>query len=83
MRVNVKDRGPGVAPESAEAIFAPYARNDHSGQRGAGLGLALCRAIAQVHGGSLTVSRRQSGGARFTLQLPLATQPPAAEQEAP
>lgn len=83
MRISVKDRGPGVALEAEDAIFEPYARNDHSGQRGAGLGLALCRAIAQLHGGTLSVGRRKGGGARFTLALPLAPQPHAVEQELP
>lgn len=83
MRISVKDRGPGVAPDAVDAIFEPYARNDHSGQRGAGLGLALCRAIAQLHDGTLTVSPRKGGGARFTLSLPLVAQPHVAEQELP
>jgi len=64
--ISVKDRGPGIADEERELIFEPYRRGDQSGpreSRGAGLGLALCRAIAAAHGGSLTVSRRTGVGA--------------------
>jgi two-component system sensor histidine kinase KdpD len=79
LQVAVKDRGPGIPPEQHEAIFQPYARNDHSGQRGAGLGLAVCRAIAQAHGGSLTLRARAGGGSCFTLTLPVDAQPPHKE----
>jgi two-component system, OmpR family, sensor histidine kinase KdpD len=75
----VKDRGPGIAPNEQELIFEPYRRGDQSGSResrGAGLGLALCQAIAQAHGGNLTVRRRSGGGSSFIATLPLdATQP--------
>lgn len=68
--LSVKDRGPGIPATQSESIFEPYARNDTSGQRGAGLGLAVCRAIAQAHGGRLGVRRRNGGGSSFTLTLP-------------
>lgn len=71
MQVSVKDCGKFIAPELHARIFQPYARNDQSGQRGAGLGLALCRAIALAHGGSLALCPRQGGGNCFTLTLPL------------
>jgi two-component system sensor histidine kinase KdpD len=70
----VKDRGPGIAPAEQTLIFEPYRRCDQSGSResrGAGLGLALCRAIAQAHGGNLTVRRRSGGGSSFIATLPL------------
>lgn len=79
LRVSVKDRGPGIAAEQHDAIFEPYSRNDHSGQRGAGLGLAVCRAIAVAHGGTLTVRRRNAGGSNFTLALPIDARQPERE----
>jgi two-component system sensor histidine kinase KdpD len=79
MRVSVKDRGPGIPAEDFQTIFEPYARNDLSGQRGAGLGLALCRAIAQAHGGSLNLRRRSGGGNSFTLAMPIDEQVPLGE----
>lgn len=77
--VTVKDRGPGIPADKLESIFAPYARGDHSGQRGSGLGLAVCRAIAKVHGGTLTARRRSGGGSNFTLSLPVEPAPSATE----
>lgn len=77
--VSVKDRGPGIPEAEQEAIFKPYARNDQSGQRGAGLGLALCRAIAEAHGGCLTLRRRTGGGSNFVLTLPVDAQQPGKE----
>jgi two-component system sensor histidine kinase KdpD len=78
----VKDSGPQIAKDRYEAIFAPYARGDQSGPRGAGLGLALCRAIAEAHQGRLTVAPRSSSGEPgegnvFTLTLPVEAQQPA------
>lgn len=71
LRVCVKDRGPGIPEAQQQEIFEPYRRNDRSGQRGAGLGLALCKAIAIAHGGALTLRRRDAGGSSFRLALPV------------
>jgi two-component system, OmpR family, sensor histidine kinase KdpD len=79
MEVAVKDRGPDIPADRQQAIFEPYARNDQSGQRGAGLGLALCRAIAQAHKGTLGLRRRNRGGNVFVLSLPLAAEQPAGD----
>jgi len=74
--LSVKDRGPGLAAGDESRVFEPFYRGrDASDSRGAGLGLALCRAIAAAHGGSLGVSRRARGGCRFTLALAVAEQP--------
>ncbi|MEO6293526.1 MAG: ATP-binding protein [Burkholderiaceae bacterium] len=75
--VTVKDRGPGISEAAQDVIFKPYMRSDQSDQRGAGLGLALCKAIAQAHDGQLAFSARKSGGSNFSLTLPVDTQPPA------
>lgn len=79
LTISVKDRGPGIAAQEQELIFEPYRRGDQSGQRGAGLGLALCRAIAVAHGGSLTVRPRSGGGSCFVATLPLAEPQPQTE----
>lgn len=73
--VCVNDRGPEIPERKHQTIFEPYFRDDQSGQRGAGLGLAVCRAIATAHGGSLTLRRRTGGGNSFMLSLPLDMQP--------
>lgn len=75
MLVMVKDRGEGIPDAEQDTIFEPYARGDRAGPRGAGLGLAVCRAIAQAHGGRLVLRRRQGGGSSFVLSLPLEVQP--------
>jgi two-component system sensor histidine kinase KdpD len=85
LRLTVKDSGPQIPADKYETIFAPYARGDQSGPRGAGLGLALCRAIAESHQGRLTVASRfevgETGeGNVFTLTLPIEAQQPGGMQ---
>ncbi len=79
LTVTVKDHGPGISEAAQAVIFKPYTRSDQSGQRGAGLGLALCKAIAHAHGGQLSFRPRKSGGSSFALTLPIETQPAAKE----
>ena len=75
----VSDRGNGIPTAEHAAIFRPYSRGDRSGQRGAGLGLAVCDAIARAHGGTLAVADRTGGGSRFCLHLPVEPQQPLEE----
>lgn len=67
----IHDRGDGVAAGEELAIFEPFRRGDRSGKRGAGLGLAVCRAIARAHGGELIRMARPGGGSSFVLHLPV------------
>jgi len=67
--VRVRDTGIGIPPENIPRIFEPFWTDK---TRGTGLGLALCRKIAQEHGGSLTVESVVGGGTTFTVTLPLA-----------
>jgi two-component system sensor histidine kinase KdpD len=79
MIVQVADRGPGLAPEEAERVFEKFYRGQQATaatSRGAGLGLAICRAIMQAHGGRIWAENRVDGGACFSLSLPLAASPP-------
>jgi signal transduction histidine kinase len=74
--VCVHDSGPGIPPESLPYIFGRFYRVDKSRNRsegGSGLGLAIARQLARAHGGDLTVANHPSGGAVFTLVLPLDT----------
>jgi signal transduction histidine kinase len=66
--VDVDDNGPGVPVETRELIFRPFVSQD---VQGTGLGLAVASELAAVMGGSLRVTDRPGGGARFTLELPL------------
>jgi two-component system sensor histidine kinase KdpD len=74
--IAVRDRGPGVPAALRERIFEAFQRGDDAAaSRGAGVGLALCRAIARVHGGELRLRPRAHGGAAFELWLPPAGAP--------
>lgn len=71
--VTVTDTGPGIPASEREAIFRRLYRGDSSrSQRGLGLGLSLVKAIVEAHGGKVTVADAPSGGAQFSLRVPLA-----------
>ena len=83
--VAVADEGPGVAPAMRSAVFERFTRADRARGRdtgGAGLGLALCAAIVQVHDGTIRLDESATTGARFVVRLP-AAEPPAAAQPSP
>jgi two-component system sensor histidine kinase KdpD len=70
-RIAVADHGPGIPAGEEELIFAKLYRGTGSPPApGAGLGLAICRGIAQAHGGSIMAETRPQGGAQITLTLP-------------
>jgi two-component system, OmpR family, sensor histidine kinase KdpD len=73
VRVVVDDNGPGLPPGDAERLFKKFQRGrEESNTGGAGLGLAICRAIITAHGGTITAASRPGGGARFAFTLPTA-----------
>ncbi|HZA19529.1 MAG TPA: HAMP domain-containing sensor histidine kinase [Actinomycetota bacterium] len=75
--VSVEDAGPGLDAEALEHAFDRFWRRDPSRSRttgGTGLGLAIVDAVARSHGGTVTAENRPSGGARFTLRLPIDSQ---------
>ena len=65
--VAVRDRGPGIAPEHREAVFEPFwtARSE-----GLGLGLPICRAIVQAHGGRIVAVSNPDRGVTLRFELP-------------
>ncbi len=67
-RISVSDSGTGIPPPIMERMFEPFVT---SKARGTGLGLAISRRIVQQHGGKLTAANRESGGAVFTVELPV------------
>jgi two-component system sensor histidine kinase DctS len=68
--LSVADSGPGVAPEDQAHIFDAFFSTKEGGM---GMGLAICRSIAEAHHGRIEVARdAELGGARFTVRLPLA-----------
>ena len=71
----VADQGPGIPPENQPHIFERFYRLDASrGSRdgGAGLGLALVRWVAHLHGGKVTLTTSSKAGSTFTVELPAA-----------
>lgn len=64
----VADRGPGVSPSLAEAIFHPFVTTK---TEGLGVGLAISRSIVESHGGNLTYEDNPEGGAIFVVSLPV------------
>ena len=72
----VWDNGPGIPAGQEQAIFDKFARgNKESAIPGVGLGLAICQAIVDVHGGTISASNRPEGGASFRVTLPGETPP--------
>ncbi|TAN46835.1 MAG: sensor histidine kinase KdpD [Methylococcaceae bacterium] len=82
VEISVADHGPGIPQGLEERLFEKFYRVRHeSAQSGVGLGLAICRAIVEAHGGSIRAHNRPHGGAVFALVLPLNQAPPEIEQE--
>ena len=84
VRVMVYDNGPGLPRGREEAIFEKFTRGEkESAKPGVGLGLAICRAIVEAHGGTIAADKSPLGGAAFVFTLPTGTppQPPEIEEE--
>lgn len=72
VRVTCDDAGPGLPPGESSRLFDKFQRGNEEGATiGAGLGLAICRAIVRAHGGDISASTRPEGGARFVFTLPI------------
>ena len=75
--IEIADRGPGLPPVNPSRLFEKFYRAGQSKPRtGAGLGLAICRGIVQLHGGRIQAENRHGGGAVFRFSLPLEGEPP-------
>jgi two-component system sensor histidine kinase KdpD len=75
--IAVEDDGPGLPEGDTERLFAKFQRGrDEGNTGGAGLGLAICRAIVNAHGGTISALRRAGGGTHFVFTLPKAGPPP-------
>jgi two-component system sensor histidine kinase KdpD len=81
-QLQVTDEGPGFGAGEEERVFEKLVRGSGSPSvPGAGLGLAICRGIAQAHGGSIRAASGPGGGAQVTLTLPIEGTPPVWPQE--
>jgi two-component system sensor histidine kinase KdpD len=79
VRVVVDDNGPGLPPGPSERLFAKFQRGRDDAEAGAaggaGLGLAICKAIIDAHGGYIAATHRPGGGARFVFTVPTVEAP--------
>jgi len=71
VEIMISDTGPGVTAELKEKLFLPYFSTK---KRGTGLGLAIVSRIVEDHHGSIRVEENEPVGARFILELPVATE---------
>ncbi|MEO9476691.1 MAG: ATP-binding protein [Cyclobacteriaceae bacterium] len=84
VNIKVKDTGVGIDPEDLEHVFDRfYQASTNKNAGGTGVGLALSKEIAQLHGGDLTATSQVGQGTEFTLSMPksiLATKPKSAPE---
>ncbi|MBW3615873.1 MAG: HAMP domain-containing histidine kinase [Actinobacteria bacterium] len=84
--IDVVDSGPGIGPADRERVFERFVQLDQTSTRshgGTGLGLYLCRQVAALLGGTLTLSEADEGGCCFTLTLPAVPPQPAGAERPP
>jgi two-component system sensor histidine kinase KdpD len=83
-QIRVADNGPGLPAGSEQTVFDKFFRGSSiapDGRRGVGLGLAICRAIVEAHGGRISAANRSAGGAEFLIVLPCDVPPPRIRDE--
>jgi len=74
LTVSVEDDGPGIPEGEREEVFRPFYRLDHARSQDSGstgLGLAIARDIARIHGGDIALSRSALGGLKAVLKVPV------------
>jgi two-component system cell cycle sensor histidine kinase PleC len=77
--IEVSDNGPGIAPEKIERVFQPFSQIDNRYGRqsgGTGLGLALVKGLAELHGGHARIESQLGRGTRVSVYFPLAMESP-------
>jgi two-component system sensor histidine kinase KdpD len=78
--VELADYGPGITPGDEERIFEKFVRGP-AAAGGIGLGLTICRAIINAHGGRIWAENRKGGGVVFRFALPISEHPPVVETD--
>ena len=68
IKLRVSDEGDGIAEQDRNRVFQPFFRGEGSGSTG--VGLAICKAVIEAHGGTIALERTPGGGATFTVTMP-------------
>jgi two-component system, OmpR family, sensor histidine kinase KdpD len=68
---SVADHGPGLAPGEENKVFEKFYRGPSTRPGGLGLGLSIARQLVEAHGGQIIAQNRETGGARFSIRLPI------------
>lgn len=71
--IHIADNGKGISPEEVPFIFERYYRGNSQRKKkqGLGLGLPICRLLAQANGGTIELLQTESTGTQFLLMLPV------------
>ncbi|RLA39731.1 MAG: hypothetical protein DRQ64_06270 [Gammaproteobacteria bacterium] len=79
LRINIRDTGPGIAPDNLKRVFEPFERLDADikGVEGSGVGLALSKALVEAMGGVLGLDSQLGKGSTFWIELPIIEHDPA------
>jgi len=73
IRIEIADKGVGIPPEKLESIFGAFEQGEDQAKMGLGLGLSICKALVELHGGAIVAqSDEANGGATFVIDLPCA-----------
>jgi PAS domain S-box-containing protein len=86
LKISVNDAGIGMSPDGFAQLFTPFSQIDSGLSRkfeGTGLGLALVRVLAELHGGTVAVESAEGQGSRFTVWLPFRAATPDESNDAP
>ncbi|MBI1281780.1 MAG: DUF4118 domain-containing protein [Anaerolineaceae bacterium] len=78
--LTVSDTGPGLPSVDVERVFEKFYRVPGTATGGTGLGLSICRGLVEAHGGTLTASNKDTGGASFVIRLPANSVPPPVKE---
>jgi two-component system sensor histidine kinase KdpD len=82
LSIAVADRGPGIPKSLQQKVFDKFFRiHAESAQSGVGLGLSICRAIVDAHGGDIALTNRTAWGATFQIYLPILECQPSVDPE--
>ncbi|MGI8662142.1 MAG: sensor histidine kinase [Acidimicrobiales bacterium] len=69
VEISVSDEGAGIAPDMIDVIFEPFRRGEGGGS--SGVGLAICKAIIEAHGGTIVARQANAGGAELAFTVPI------------